>query len=258
MLIARAHDPEQLQTLRIRSCAKNLGHERSFPHHSSRDGRRRRRNRAAARAHLRTRALRQDRLPHPRGRAACAGTVVHGAHRHAAGRLGAAHAGADRRDAGAAARAAHGRAAVPRARHRPRLDRARPRRCARAGTQVGRAGRGRAVLRPRRIQACAEGHRRDAGPGRPGSAAGRRARPRRVRRRVGDDPAGVGVGWIARTETHRPSRKARLRRRASLPLNPPYAIALKPPAGRTACRRGSWCGACGGFRAGCSRRRPGD
>ena len=53
--------------------------------------------------------------------------VVHRAHRHAAGRLGAADADPHRRDAGAAARAADGRAAVPRARHRLSADRARAR-----------------------------------------------------------------------------------------------------------------------------------
>ena len=73
--------------------------------------------------------------------------VVHRAHRHAAGRLGAADAGAHRRHAGAAARPADGRAAVPRARHRPGADRARARGGEGARPSPGAAGRRRALLR---------------------------------------------------------------------------------------------------------------
>ena len=55
-------------------------------------------DRAPARAHLRSRPLCAHGLPHPRGREPSPRAVVHRAHRHAAGRLGAAVAGPDRRD----------------------------------------------------------------------------------------------------------------------------------------------------------------
>ena len=99
--------------------------ERPFPHHPAGNAGRRAGDRAPERAHLRAGALRQDRLSHPRGGRAHPRAVVHRAGRHAAGRLGAAVADPDRRGQGAAARAADGRAAVPRPRHRPGADRAR-------------------------------------------------------------------------------------------------------------------------------------
>ena len=102
-------------------------------------------------------------------------------------------------DAGAAARAADGRAAVPRARHRPGADRARARGGEGARPPPGGAGRRRALLRQARLQDDPEGAGEDAGPGRSGAAPGLRAGRRRVRGRFRADPAGLGDALICRT-----------------------------------------------------------
>ena len=113
--------------------------------------------------------------------------VVHRARRHAAGRLGAAVADPDRRDAGAAARAAHGRAAVSRPRHRPGADRAR------AGGGQGARAIGwwcwSATSRTTARSASSASRRARStmpGPVDPARLAGRRTRRRRLRRRVRD------------------------------------------------------------------------
>ncbi len=91
--------PESAQVL-IGSGLRNFGvHERRFADHPAGDGRRRDCDRAPARAYVRARALCAHRLPHPRGPRPPARVVVHRAHRHAAGRLGAAHPDLHRRDA---------------------------------------------------------------------------------------------------------------------------------------------------------------
>ena len=107
--------------------------ERSGAHHPARDHGRRAGDRAPARAHVRSRPLRQNRLSSARAGGASARPVVHRAHRHAAGRFGAAVADPHRRDQGAAARPADGRAGVPRAWRRSGADRARAERSAAKG-----------------------------------------------------------------------------------------------------------------------------
>ena len=149
------------------------------------------RDRAPARAHLRPRPLCAHRLSHPRAARPPARSLLHGAHRHAAGRLGAADAGAHRRDAGAAARTAHRRAAVPRPRHRQGADGARAAGREGQGSQAGRAGRRRALLQAGRLQAHPERHGEARRPGRSGADAGRRTGRGRVRGRERRDAAGL-------------------------------------------------------------------
>ena len=160
------HGPESAQMLIARA------HERTLADHPAGNARRRPGDRSAARAHLRSRPLCAQRLPHPREQGPSARSVVYRAHRHAAGRLGAAHAHLHRRYAGVAARPAHGRAAVPRARHRHRAGQARAERCQGQGPQARGAGGRRAGLREERLQAHPQRPGENARPGRPGAAAG--------------------------------------------------------------------------------------
>ena len=136
-------------------------------------------------------AVCQARLADPRGGRAHPRSVVHRAHRHVAGRLGADVAGPDRRRAGAAARAVDGRAAVPRPRHRPGADRARA-----EGGEGARATAG--LLVGDEPYYGKVGFKRvpkgksDAGTGRSGAGSHRGTCPGRLRGRQRSDPAGLG------------------------------------------------------------------
>src|SRR6185312_16792762 len=92
---------------------KRLLLDRHHAHHPAREARRRYGDRETVRAHFRAGPLCAQRLSAARRGPAPARAFVHGADRHAARRLGAAHADPDRENEGAAAGAAHGRAAVP-------------------------------------------------------------------------------------------------------------------------------------------------
>src|SRR5258708_39463404 len=75
----------------FRQSAGDRGNDRTFHHDPARDRGRCGGDRAAARAHFRSRPARQDGLSDPRGRRASTGAVVHRAHRHALDRIGAAY-----------------------------------------------------------------------------------------------------------------------------------------------------------------------